>query len=125
MNSVDRTVAPLDSALARRFERIDMFPDLEILENWLGVSLAGADRKVREAVQETPALTAGECAVLILRRLNFQLATTLGPDFEIGHTYMFPLSDAVSEDDAFRRLANVWGPFSHAPASRPLPDKAG
>ena len=68
MNSVDRTVAPLDSALARRFERIDMFPDLNILEDWLGVSLADADRKVREAGEEAPELTAGECAVLILRQ---------------------------------------------------------
>ena len=108
MNSVDRTVAPLDSALARRFERIDMFTDLGVLESRLGVSEEDARSKVEEAGDRIPDLTAGECAILILKYLNFHLATILGPDFEIGHTYMFPLEDASSEEEAFRLLASVW-----------------
>ena len=108
MNSVDRTVAPLDSALARRFERIDMRPDLDVLQSLLDANLTDANRKVEEAGDNIAALTAEECAVLILAQLNFQLATTLGPDFEIGHTYMLPVRKADSEEDGFRLLASVW-----------------
>ena len=39
MNSVDRAVAPLDTAMGRRFERIDAMPDVEFLASHLGVSL--------------------------------------------------------------------------------------
>lgn len=35
MNSVDRAVAPLDSALARRFQKVEFPPDLELLARWL------------------------------------------------------------------------------------------
>ena len=108
MNSVDRTVAPLDSALARRFERIDMRPDLDMLESLLDVNMTDANQKVKEAEGSIAELTAEECAVLILAQLNFQLATTLGPDFEIGHTYMLPVREADSEDDGFRLLASIW-----------------
>ncbi len=108
MNSVDRTVAPLDSALARRFERIDMRPDLGTLQSLLQVNLEDAKKKVDEAEAGEAALTSRECAVLILAQLNYQLATTLGPDFEIGHTYMLPVGRAETDDDGFRRLAVVW-----------------
>ena len=108
MNSVDRTVAPLDSALARRFERIDMRPDLDTLQSLLGVNLTDAKNKVEEAGGQSAELTSRECAVLILAQLNYQLATTLGPDFEIGHTYMLPVAQAEDDDAGFRSLAIVW-----------------
>ena len=108
MNSVDRTVAPLDSALARRFERIDMRPDLDVLQHLLEVNLFEAKKKVEDAEEQIVELTSRECAVLILGQLNYQLATTLGPDFEIGHTYMLPLAQSETEDEGFRRLAIIW-----------------
>ena len=108
MNSVDRTVAPLDSALARRFERLDMRPDFDTLQRLLKVNLTDAKAKVEQAGEQIAELTARECAVLILAQLNFQLATTLGPDFEIGHTYMLPVGQAESDDQGFRSLAIVW-----------------
>lgn len=108
MNSVDRTVAPLDSALARRFERIDMRPDLDTLQILLEVNLAAVREKVEDAQEQIAELTSRECAVLVLAQLNYQLATTLGPDFEIGHTYMLPVAQSVTEDEGFRRLAIIW-----------------
>ena len=108
MNSVDRTVAPLDSALARRFERIEMRPDREVLESILGVRVSEAQAKTKSAATESEPLSARECALLLLVRLNFQLATTLGPDFEIGHAYMLPVGETETDDDGFRALATVW-----------------
>lgn len=108
MNSVDRTVAPLDSALARRFERIDMRPDLDTLQVLLKVDLTEVKTKVGASGEEVAELTARECAILLLAQLNYQLATTLGPDFEIGHTYMLPLGHAETDNEGFRTLAIVW-----------------
>ena len=108
MNSIDRTAGPLDSALSRRYERIDMIPDLGELEQWLDVDFADAVKKVSDAGNGLADLTPSECGVLILDRLNFQLATTLGPDFEMGHTYYMPLSQSADDDDGFRRLAQIW-----------------
>ena len=82
-----------------------MFPDLRELQRWLRVNLDEAQIKAQDHQEE---LTAAECAVLILARLNFRLATSLGPDFEIGHTYLFPVASALNEADGFRRLAIIW-----------------
>lgn len=50
MNSVDKSVAPLDSAIGRRFERIDAFPDLNALADQLGISLERRDQLLRPSV---------------------------------------------------------------------------
>ena len=108
MNSVDRTVAPLDSALSRRFERIEMRPDFDVLRKILGVDLNETKSKVEDSEESNVELTARECAVLILAQLNFHIATTLGPDFEIGHTYMLTIGHAETEESGFRILAQTW-----------------
>jgi hypothetical protein len=102
MNSVDRAVAPLDSALARRFTRIEVGPDVGLLANWLGVDLAALAGKA------APDLSAQDAACGLLRRLNFEMASTLGPDFEIGHTYFAELASIADANDAFRILARIW-----------------
>lgn len=52
MNSVDRAVAPLDTALGRRFERIDAMPDLETLAVDLGVDLTDVHGVLRSPAGE-------------------------------------------------------------------------
>lgn len=42
MNSVDRAVTPLDSALARRFSRIEVGPDMEFLARHFGIADSNA-----------------------------------------------------------------------------------
>lgn len=117
MNSVDRTVAPLDSALSRRIERIELRPDTDILAAWLHVDKDQAIRKVRQYLQERPEggslpdLSPTECAWLLLRKLNDFLATTLGPDFELGHTYFFDVGLSDDESQQFANLAVVWDRF--------------
>jgi DNA polymerase III delta prime subunit len=134
MNSVDRAVAPLDTALARRFARIEVGPDMDLLASWLGLDnpyrlLKGGRARIQEALgdeeeDETefgPAETvlppqeaatgprgAAETAWLLLYRLNYELASTLGPDFELGHAYLRDVARAEGEDARFRTLARVW-----------------
>lgn len=49
MNSVDKSVAPLDSAIGRRFERIDAFPNINELAMHLGVSLERQEELLRNS----------------------------------------------------------------------------
>ena len=113
MNSVDRAVAPLDSALGRRFERIDVGPDLVALARDLSVDVGLAERKLRggsggadddtdtELTSEDAELTAPETAWLLLRRLNDNIASVLGSDFELGHSYLLGAM-------TFREIAARW-----------------
>lgn len=117
MNSVDRTVAPLDSALSRRIERIELAPDSDLLARRLGVTRDALVTKVREYVETradgapVPELTPAECSWLLFDRINQFLSTTLGPDFEIGHTYFFDVAEAQDENTGFSSLAIIWDRF--------------
>jgi hypothetical protein len=130
MNSVDRAVAPLDTALARRFARIEVGPDLDQLASWLGLAEWGnllpndTASTAAEAppVEEAPAAedeaeeaaapghSAASTAFLLLYRLNFYLAALLGPDFELGHAYLRPVASALEtgEEEAYTALARAW-----------------
>ncbi len=111
MNSVDRAAIPLDSALARRFVRIALRPDLELLARQLGLDweeVSSQARKIRapdgDAWQEGgPALT----AVLLLDRLNLSIAERLGPDFELGHGLLWDVGTA-REEHRWDALVAAW-----------------
>ncbi len=127
MNSVDRAVAPLDTALARRFARVEILPDMDAIADTLGIPNASLllslpateeENEAEEGIEDTseedatsnPAIPqdAAHVAFLLLYRINYILATTLGPDFEIGHTYLLPVAKATDEIGKWRALARVW-----------------
>ncbi|MDN5795462.1 MAG: AAA family ATPase [Intrasporangium sp.] len=115
MNSVDRAAVPIDSALARRFDRIEMRPDLDVLaEHW----------SLDETAIPTPTehnwetLSPFETGYLLLDRLNVAIASGLGPEFELGHGLLTPVlanktaadgtTQPTEEKDAWRSLAKTW-----------------
>lgn len=115
MNSVDRAAVPIDSALARRFDRIEMRPNLNVLaQNW------GLDKttipKPSEDNWETlsPLVT----AYLLLDRLNVAIASDFGPEFELGHGLLTSMlsnrtveeeaTPTVEENDTWHSLAAIW-----------------
>lgn len=109
MNSVDRSAVPIDSALARRFNRIEMPPDRTMLaDEWWpdGNSMADASHQP----------TAYEVALRLFDRLNSQIAGDLGPEFELGHGLFLglkgsnsqALTDEESAEKAWYQLARVW-----------------
>jgi len=144
MNSVDRAVAPLDSALARRFARIEVFPDMDFLAQHLGIAdtkallktaaietegnedegaeegeegvegagaAAGAGGQDQSDASDDLALAfvgAAEVAWLLLYRLNYDIASTLGTDFELGHAYVMGVAKGADEEEKFRILARAW-----------------
>jgi 5-methylcytosine-specific restriction protein B len=100
MNSVDRTAIPIDSALARRFDRIDVRPNLGYLAEAWGVELTTLGEKAG-----TPsALNTVETSILLIDRLNLALAENFGTDFELGHGLLAGLADP----DDWSGLSRIW-----------------
>ncbi|HBB9908904.1 TPA: AAA family ATPase [Citrobacter freundii] len=115
MNSVDRAAIPIDSALARRFDRIEMRPNLDLLaQHW------GLDKRAINIPTESnwETLSPFVTGYLLLDRLNVAIASDLGAEFELGHgllTSMIanrtPVGEAlqpVEENDAWMSLASAW-----------------
>ncbi len=84
MNTADRSIALLDVALRRRFAFVGLAPQPELL--------AGGGVEITEATLDLESL---------LRGLNARIRQHLGPDYEIGHSYLLKVKAAPAE----RRLA--------------------
>ncbi|QOV78461.1 AAA family ATPase [Enterobacter asburiae] len=115
MNSVDRAAIPIDSALSRRFDRIEMRPNLGVLaRHW------GLDRKAISSLTQDSweTLNPYVTGYLLMDRLNVAIASDLGPEFELGHglftsiTASTTLTDdaeqLIDEDRAWQSLASAW-----------------
>ena len=115
MNSVDRAAIPIDSALARRFDRLEMRPDLHVLQELWGIDDTRLDNLSDESWRT---LSPFETAYLLLDRLNVSIASDLGTEFELGHGLLVPLrrrgtegvGDNAPTDDAtaWEQLFNLW-----------------
>lgn len=101
MNSSDRSVAPLDAALRRRFSIVEMPPNYDMLTQHLG----GAEDADFDALHAdwTPG-TVASLAVKLLRSLNDRIDTVLGPDFRLGQSNFWAVSGDTA-DDAIMSLA--------------------
>lgn len=115
MNSVDRAAVPIDSALARRFDRIEMRPDLDVLARHWGLDRASIPTPNADNWE---ALSPFETGYLLLDRLNVAIASDLGPEFELGHGLLTPTlativaadgaEQPVDKQDVWRSLARTW-----------------
>lgn len=110
MNSVDKAALPLDSALTRRFHRIEMKPRPDVLANRLSVDMGALETKaaqIRAGGQPRSSLTPEEAAILLLDRVNAHIGADMGEDFEIGHALLWNLG-AAPPADRWQALARVW-----------------
>lgn len=115
MNSVDRAAVPIDSALARRFDRIEMRPNLDVLADHWDLDKAAIPTPTEDNWET---LSPFETGYLLLDRLNVAIASDLGPEFELGHGLLTPvLANGTSADgttqpvenrDAWRSIAKTW-----------------
>ena len=115
MNSVDRAAVPIDSALARRFDRIEMRPDLDVLVSHWSLEKDAIPVPTEDNFET---LAPHETAYLILDRLNVAIASELGSEFELGHGLLTPVLASNSaghdtmqpaeENDVWRGLAKTW-----------------
>lgn len=105
MNSVDRSAAPLDAAIRRRFRIVNIPVDLNGIAEVLGLDAASV--KVEGA---EPSSVGGVkvLAAYLLHLLNLRIEWFLGRDFQLGQWYLQPLSDAENLNEAVTALAEIW-----------------
>jgi 5-methylcytosine-specific restriction enzyme B len=104
MNSSDRSVAPIDAALRRRFSIVEMRPDYSALAQQLGADLSA---NLERAWSEWTTGHVGKLAVVLLQTLNDRIDAVLGRDFELGHSNFWHVS-GVSAGDALSSLGSAW-----------------
>lgn len=96
MNSVDKSVAPIDSAIRRRFYLCQLRPTDKDWETAAGV--VGAKN------------TVASVAVAVMKKINRGIGLHLGPDYMFGQ-YYFPSRPTLGEMDeaeARVRFVGVW-----------------
>ncbi|MEX2154429.1 MAG: AAA family ATPase [Gemmatimonadaceae bacterium] len=106
MNSVDRAVAPLDSALRRRFRIIEVPPDMEFLRRkYQEINLTLTTDPDREEWGRLFRTTFS-----LLERINDYIGAFRGPDFRLGHAYLLPVFESgIGSTLRARRLASAFG----------------
>lgn len=115
MNSVDRAAVPIDSALSRRFDRIEMRPDLDVLAAHWGLDITAVPVPGEDNWE---GFNPFESGYLLLDRINAVIASDLGPEFELGQGLLMSVEanamtlPGVSSDrqdsDAWRSIARAW-----------------
>lgn len=104
MNSSDRSVAPLDAALRRRFSIIEIAPDYKLLSS----HLVANDNADLSAIWDDWTLgTVAKLSVALLKALNSRIEAALGRDFTLGHSNFWQVGGATPEE-ALRSLAGAW-----------------
>lgn len=115
MNSVDRAAVPIDSALGRRFNRVEMRPNLDVLaELWELDQADIPDSNELSWESLTPFVT----SYLLLDKLNVSIASDLGPEFELGHGLLTGIDiyrvlesgarQRADENEVWYSLAKTW-----------------
>ena len=89
MNTADRSIALMDTALRRRFEFIEMLPDLAVLSN--------NDEKVEDSnsdkSQDNDLIVNDINIRLLLQKINQRIEYLYDRDHTIGHAYFMSLKD--------------------------------
>ena len=95
MNTTDRSVAPLDQALRRRFAFYRLNP------------MTGEELKA--AIGPTAAVPIVTEAIETWHALNEVLESSLGPDMKLGHSYFFDVKDAIERAiPASKAVLDMW-----------------
>tara|TARA_B110000196_G_scaffold164928_1_gene141837 strand:- start:6522 stop:8192 length:1671 start_codon:yes stop_codon:yes gene_type:complete len=99
MNSVDRSVAPLDAAIRRRFHIVHLGPDMsEIKEQF---------KRFKSTVPEIE--TIKKLAIELLEYINESISFFKGKDYQLGHWYLSSLCRKFSDvDECNAILVDVW-----------------
>jgi len=106
MNSVDKSVSPIDTALRRRFLVINLAPSERAIIEAVGLpattSLKNPAASINLTQQETAVLGAA-----LLVKLNRSIGLYLGNDFMLGQWYLAPLNN-MPASEAGASLAEAW-----------------
>jgi 5-methylcytosine-specific restriction protein B len=104
MNSSDRSVAPLDAALRRRFSIVEMPPDYEALSRHIA---ADADADLTLPWNQWTPDAVSQLTVSLLRALNERIDAVLGQDFRLGQSNFWHVSGQAATE-RLHSLAVAW-----------------
>lgn len=112
MNSVDRSIMPLDAALRRRFHTIELRPDYQVLGRLL-FGLKNVTSRSVGALPDPPTTVEdyGKLVVRLLYQINLFIQALVGADFEAGHAFFWSMEEAVKSGDTNQissALADAW-----------------
>jgi 5-methylcytosine-specific restriction protein B len=109
MNSVDKSIAPLDSAIRRRFHVVNLAPDLDAMGRVMGLK---GQLNLRQPTLPDPLTEVDDVrrlALALLESLNRGISFYLGPEYSLGQWYLGRLSGGVeSADEAKEILSEIW-----------------
>lgn len=97
MNSSDRSVAPLDAALRRRFSIIEMPPNYAVLGQYIG---AEEEPDFDAPFTDWTPATVAALAVDLLQAVNIRIDSVLGADFSLGQSNFWGVRGDSLEDAA-------------------------
>ena len=108
MNSVDRAAVPIDSALARRFDRISLLPNAEYL-----IAFWNIDPSAMPDSSQWSELSPYESVLKMFRRFNDAIASDMGPEFELGHGMFMSIGSAdfnrdLTTPEIWKKVAYFW-----------------
>lgn len=103
MNAADKSVAPLDAALRRRFHVEQVAVDVRAMLQAARVTVPIDSNTVPKSVAGVSVI-----AARLIEHLNTRLAEALGRDYEFGHGLIGPVVEAVTFSDACEQLSRVW-----------------
>ncbi|MDG0870932.1 AAA family ATPase [Candidatus Lucifugimonas marina] len=99
LNSSDRSVAPLDAAVRRRFAMLPVLPDYELLANHLNEPYQGnAPEPFSDPTNWVMPETVMSLAVSLLKSLNERIEALLGQDFLLGHSLFWDVLGTTAEE---------------------------
>lgn len=96
MNSVDKSVAPLDAALRRRFHVIALHPDFSEFEAAMNAQPEG---NLKDAL---------ELGIELLVALNQRVSLFMGSDYEFGQWYLGELLPSSPPNAPWETLVSIW-----------------
>ena len=102
MNTADRSIALLDTALRRRFECVEMMPNYEELRNiWLVNEIGTKDSSIEswEGIKGDDGIYRSQILFKILTAINNRIEFLLDREHTIGHAFFFEKAKFCQDDE--------------------------
>jgi len=91
MNTADRSIALLDTALRRRFSFIEMMPDADVLSN-INISIDTESLSIKD----------------MLTKMNQKIEVLYNREHTIGHAYFYPLIKENTNSEKLKKLGEIF-----------------